>query len=320
MAAVAPGERPEADASVEETRKTPAWALYAHAVLGDDAAMGRLGRSLQDLVYLRSPAWAGHGVEALRRNPRPSALRWLAFWSRKAGTGKLLSDSAAALTALREELGLDADDVADLFLPTLGLDPAGERDLGAGCRAVLVDGAFELQRDDPTKPVPRKVQRNFDKLVSSLPRAREVAWNQLEAAMILERAWPRERWDALFGHNPLLREGMEHLLVVSEAEVLPAGRLPSGSGAVRVLHPLEAASATRAQWVHLTPPFPQLSRALEADVEAALASVAAEFETPIRGRVGKSVTFVVDGDGVQVDGRPMTEKILQEILCVCRSA
>ena len=305
------------------------WCLYARAVLGDDADMAALGRSLQDLVYLRSPAWAGHAVGVLRRNPRPSALRWIAFWSRKAGTKKLRRDAQEALDALVDELHLDADDLADLFLPTLGLDEHGRRPLGAGFHAALgPDGELELVHDDGggDEP-PRKIARNFAKLVSSLPGAREAALRQLELAMVLDRAWPVERWAVLFAGNPVLRGQLSELLVDAggrcTADSVDFGSIRDrgdGQAVVRVVHPLDLTPAERACWAHLRPPFPQLDRPIVADPKAALIALLPRGERAQReGRVGHVARFDLHDNDVVVTGRPATAKILNEILSVCRS-
>jgi hypothetical protein len=216
-------------------------------------------------------------------------------------------------------LELDADDLADLLVPTLGFDERGCRPLGAGFVAVWHSGGVDLDYDgDEVPPTPKKIARNLAKLRSNVPGARAAGFRQLELGMILERSWPMDRWLGLFGGSALLNPGLDQILCSVDHGPPRLGSEVRGSGRVRILHRLDITAEQARDWSHLRPPFPQLERPLEPDRELQLAALGAQAE-PSRGRLGKAFTFEVDGDGVRGEGRPLTEKILQEIIAVCRS-
>ncbi len=97
------------------------WVRYQRALLGDDAAMSALGEQLGDDVYTDSAAFAAHGVEVLRRNPTPAAVRWLDHYACKS-KGKLQKVAAQAIDSLVAERGLGRDDLVDLATPTTSDD------------------------------------------------------------------------------------------------------------------------------------------------------------------------------------------------------
>ncbi len=303
-----------------EAPRPARWTLFARALLGDDAQLGALGKSAQDLVYLHSPAFAGCAVAALQRSGKATALRWLAVWSRKAATGKLKRDAAAAMAVAIEELSLDDDDVADLLLPTLGFDARGVRPLGGGYRAVWHSGGLDLDYDGGEVPdkTPAKIERNLEKLRSAVPQAREASFRQLELAMVLGRSWPVPRWTALFGSNPLLVPGLDHVLCqVDGGQPVRATEVVDGAR-VRVLHRLDV-GADACDGSALAPPFAQLLRPVAADPEAELRAWAVQAGAEVAGRIGKVVRFEVDSDGVRVEGADADARMMNEILAVCRS-
>jgi len=93
------------------------WVRYQRALLGDDAIMDALGKKLHNDVYQHSAAYASHGVEVLRRNPTPAAIRWLDHYARKS-KGKLEKVAAGAMEQLVRDGGLERDDLVDLATPT----------------------------------------------------------------------------------------------------------------------------------------------------------------------------------------------------------
>ena len=123
------------------------WVRYARGLLGDDAELDALGKGLQVDVHRHSAAFAGHGVETLRRAATPTAIRWLDHWATRAETRKLGADAREALAALADERGLDREGLVDRAF--IGLAHADEV-----VRARL-EAAMHHRSPLDRRPVPR---------------------------------------------------------------------------------------------------------------------------------------------------------------------
>ncbi|MBX3248426.1 MAG: DUF4132 domain-containing protein [Myxococcales bacterium] len=93
------------------------WVRYQRALLGDDAAMDGLGKMLASDVYRFSADFAAHGVEVLRRNPTPAAVRWLEHYSHRS-KGKLEREAERAIRSLTSG-ELSRDDLVDRSMPRI---------------------------------------------------------------------------------------------------------------------------------------------------------------------------------------------------------
>lgn len=197
------------------------WVSYAVGVLGDDLLMSQLGAQLQSLVHGVSAHHATHGINALVRNPTPSAIRWLDHWSRKAETEKLKKDARQALLDLMELHGLSQDDLVDQATPSFDFSIQGELEFDyAGRPMTLVLDQFSqvTVRDDKgkvAKNLPRaRKEQDADALASAKERFKTIkkavagavktVLHRLEEAMIVDRRWAVERWKGFFLQHPLL--------------------------------------------------------------------------------------------------------------------
>jgi hypothetical protein len=187
---------------------------------------------------------------------------------------------AFALAAQR--LGLTVDDLSDRIVPRLGFDENAQRAFDYGPRQFTVrlgldlslsvcDGAGKLikalpsptRSDDADKAASALTE--WKALKAQLKQAARLQAPRLERALIGQRRWPLERWQALFPTHPLLRPFAVNLVwrAAGEDEAtvtfrpLEDGTLTNAhdepvelprSGQVWLAHPLELDDAERAAW------------------------------------------------------------------------
>jgi hypothetical protein len=205
---------------------------------------------------------------------------------------------AFALAAQR--LGLTVDDLSDRIVPRLGFDEHAERTFAYGPRQFTIRLGLDLSlqvRDATGKqikvlPSPARSD-DADKAASALAewralkaqlkQAARLQAPRLERALINQRHWPLEHWQALFMTHPLLRPFAVNLVWRAAGEdgatvtfrPLEDGTLTNAhdepvelppSGQVWQAHPLELDDAERAAWQQhcadydLKPPIAQMTR------------------------------------------------------------
>lgn len=198
--------------------------------------------------------------------------------------------------------------MADRVVPRLGFRDDGTRTFDYGVRQITAKLGIDLQvsvlggtkratslpkplaADDPARAA--QAQAEFKQLKAQLKHAIKQQTERMERALVTQRTWTTERWQALFLHHPLLRPLAITLVwgVVAEGETphdgspytllfrpLDDGTLTDAddttvtlpqTGHVRLVHPLDLDADTLRMWqqhladYEIAPPFAQLNRAV----------------------------------------------------------
>jgi hypothetical protein len=169
------------------------------------------------------------------------------------------------------------------FIARLGFDQTIQLKDSTGKRLTLLPRGNA--RDDEAKVA--AAQATWQVLKKHLAPAIKIQAERLENALSIQRAWTVERWRELFLQHPLLRSLAVNLVwgvldasgtsYTTIFRPLEDGSLTNAdddacalpaAGLIRMVHPIELNEDTRQSWLqHLTdyevtPPFPQLNRAL----------------------------------------------------------
>jgi hypothetical protein len=278
---------------------TAGWVLAAQGVFGDDDTVERLTPLIRAWPGEGAHARAVVGLDVLAAIGSDPALRRLHGLSLKGKFKALKSRAAERMSAVAEERGLTADQLADRLVPDLGLSAEGTVTLDYGPRqfAVAFDEALRLVVRDaagrPVKNLPKPGVNDDPELApaayqrfSALKKevrvlAQEQLW-RLELAMCLRRRWSPGEFADLLAAHPVLRHVVRRLIWgVYEQDVFVGGfrvaedltyadiedaryEIPEGAS-IGVAHPLELGSAV-AKWgsvfadYEILQPFAQLDR------------------------------------------------------------
>ncbi len=208
------------------------WVRYARGVLGNEENMDKLGKTLQQEVWRQSAAWAGHGVEVLRRSGCPSAIRWLDHWACNAKTNKLGKDTRTALNSMAQAADVTSEVLVDTaFIGLAGAEEAIQSRL---------EGAMITGRRWPA---------------------------ELFSSFVLGTGQANDLVGAVYGEE----DKVQTLFLVSEAPVDGDGKPVELAGQVGIPHPVELTDAQIATWSKLAKKahFEQLSRKFTRDPRAA---------------------------------------------------
>ncbi|MDE7299740.1 MAG: DUF4132 domain-containing protein, partial [Lachnospiraceae bacterium] len=210
------------------------WVLYAAALHGGAAIVGKLKQQIQEWPQCARGAIACEAVYALSLNPLPQALlavdgiaRNFRFRQVKAAAGKALDFAAGSLNISREEL-------ADRVVPDFGFDENMERYVDYGTRAFLAVLTPELELEVfETAQVPEKdagkaatrakrlktlpspgrkddaakaaaAYKEFKQLKKQLKTTVTSQKQRLEYALWSAREWRVDAWKQLFLKNPVM--------------------------------------------------------------------------------------------------------------------
>ncbi len=260
------------------------WLIFAAALLGDGAAIDRLGRRVETERRARRHKMARCCVEAICRSDQPAATAWLAHLARAAPTLPL---RMCAWSALNDR---GRDGPMPLALPSLGFDARGERPFDHGGRALTLrlrpGGTVAIfDGDRPLKALPtarraddpaavRAARARFATLKTDLAQTLTALKAALTESMVLQQ--PLADGAALLAHpvgfwivrGVIWRADVDFLLTEEGVPVDIRGHdlPPPDPAALRPVHPIALSAAVRDRWSSLLvasghrPPFPQLDR------------------------------------------------------------
>lgn len=277
------------------------WAMTVAGALGDTRILSVLNSWIPKWCDASRGKLAEYAAQAIALQGSDEALMLLdGLATRYRNKQRNIGAAAAqAFQAAAEARGLSADELGDRVVPAFGFDADGLRDLSWEGGAARAELGMDLkvswsdpESDKALKGLPASAPDALKAEVKDLAKLlREAAKSQaarLESALVRQRRWPVARWRELYETHPVLRAFATRLIwgVYGADGALarcfrryPNGlladatggleELPEADAQIGLVHPLELAAEVIAAWrAHLarfkvTPPFPQLDRAVE---------------------------------------------------------
>ena len=277
------------------------WAQTALGLLGDEGTAHRIGPRALRLAREGLKARAIALIDMLAKGGSDGALMHLSHLADHCKVTRVSNRAREHVANIAEQRGLSRVELADRIVPALGLDDPESRVLDFGPRRFRVAFDEELKpfvRDDKgvrLKDLPKPRQTDdatladaavlrFKGLKTALKTVARAQAIRLEQAMVAQRAWSREDFEAFFVRHPLTRELAARLLwsVLDDAkrpvtacrlaedgtladandEILepPAGAFFAIAHPVRLPVPLREAFMRQFADYEILQPFPQLSR------------------------------------------------------------
>jgi Domain of unknown function (DUF4132) len=196
------------------------WVLDALGLIGDDETVRRLSPLIR--------VWPGEGghkravnaLDVLAAIGSDVALMHLHGISQKVKFKGLKEKAVEKVDQIADELGLTADELADRLVPDFGLDPDGTLQLDYGSRQFVVGFDEQLKpyvteggvrrRDLPrpgSKDDAEAAPAAYRMFAGLKKDVRTIATDQirrLEGAMVNQRRWTSEQFQAFFVDHPLL--------------------------------------------------------------------------------------------------------------------
>ncbi len=258
------------------------WVLYAASIHGGEEIVPVLHAQIQEWPKKSRGAIAAEAVSALAINGGATALLLVDQISRKFKFRQVKDAASRALSYAAEQLGITVAELEDRIVPNLGFDERMEQIFDYGTRTfkVILTPALELEVFDENgkklknlpapgkKDEPEKAKAASDAYKLLKKQLKTVLNNQklrLEQALLSERLWPTDKWEALFVKNPVMHQfatgliwGLyeDHVLkdtfrymedgsfnTVDEDEY----ELPE-SGMIGLVHPIELDKENLAAW------------------------------------------------------------------------
>jgi len=278
-----------------------AWAFAALGFFGDEGTAHRMGPRALRLAREGLKARAEAFVELLAEGGSDGALMHLTHIADHCKVTRVSNRARELVASIAEQRGLTHAELADRIVPLLGLDDPQSRVLDFGPRQFRVAFDEELKpfvRDDQgvrLKDLPKPRQSDdatladaavlrFKSLKTALKTVARAQVIRLEQAMVTQRTWGREDFEAFFVRHPLTRELAARLLwsvldganrPVAACRIAEDGTLadadddlfepPAGAQfaiahPVRLPAPLREAFARQFADYEILQPFPQLAR------------------------------------------------------------
>ncbi len=119
--------------------------LYAAAIHGGSAAIGKLTRQIREWSQHGRSAIACEAVRALSLNPLPQALLAVDEMTRKSRSGQVRAAAAQVLQFAAVQRSLTREELADRIVPDFGFDGNAERYFDYGTRGFYVAVTAELE-------------------------------------------------------------------------------------------------------------------------------------------------------------------------------
>ena len=119
--------------------------LYAAAIHGGSAAIGKLTRQIREWSQHGRSAIACEAVRALSLNPLPQALLAVDEMTRKSRSGQVRAAAAQVLQFAAVQRNLTREELADRIVPDFGFDGNAERYFDYGTRGFYVAVTAELE-------------------------------------------------------------------------------------------------------------------------------------------------------------------------------
>ena len=275
------------------------WAMYFAIIHGGDSMVEYALKCIREWAENMRGAIAAEAVRAIALNGSSQALMAVDNLAHKFKQKQVKKAAAEAMESAAQELGITADELGDRIVPDLGFDDCMERIFDYGSRKfrVCLSMTLELEVFDEnnkklkTIPSPGKKDdeavakesnAQFKALKKQLKNVISIQKLRLETALMADRRWTKENWEALFVRNPVMRCFAESLIwaaysneecttfrymedgtfnTVDEDEF----ELPEGS-VIGLVHPIELDDETLNAWkeqlsdYEVTQQIPQLER------------------------------------------------------------
>ncbi len=119
--------------------------LYAAAIHGGSAAIGKLTKQIREWSQHGRSAIACEAVRALSLNPLPQALLAVDEMTRKSRSGQVRAAAAQVLQFAAVQRNLTREELADRIVPDFGFDGNAERYFDYGTRGFYVAVTAELE-------------------------------------------------------------------------------------------------------------------------------------------------------------------------------
>lgn len=119
--------------------------LYAAAIHGGSAAIGKLTKQIREWSQHGRSAIACEAVRALSLNPLPQALLAVDEMTRKSRSGQVRAAAAQVLQFAAVQRSLTREELADRIVPDFGFDGNAERYFDYGTRGFYVAVTAELE-------------------------------------------------------------------------------------------------------------------------------------------------------------------------------
>lgn len=277
------------------------WAMAIAGALGDTRILSVLNSWIPKWCEASRGKLAEYAARAIALQGGDEALMLLdALATRYRSKQRNIGAAAAqAFQSAADARGLSADELGDVVVPAFGFNEDGLRDFaweGGAARAELgVDlklGWSDPESDKALKGLPasapdaRKAEaKELGKLLREAAKSQTA---RLELSLVRQRRWPAARWRELYETHPVLRAFATRLVwgvYGADGALLRCFRrypnglladaaggleeLPEADARIGMVHPLELSTEATTAWrAHLarfkvTPPFPQLDRAVE---------------------------------------------------------
>src|SRR5260221_5026176 len=264
------------DCSVE-LLKGLAWALVAAGRADLAPALGNLAEACYKKVPNIGPRNVKVGnaaVAALAALAEPAAAAQLSRLRLRVKHPSSRATVDKALAALSKKTGISPDDLAEMSVPTFGLDASGERRLEVGgfVSELRVVGSHKVELrwfasdGRACSSVPAAIRKHFAEDLKRLKRDAKDASSmlaaqglRLERCFLNERSWPLDTWRKRFLDHPLTGTLTRRLIwQFDEALAIPStGQLvsvtdrpfePKKKAVVSLWHPLRSTPAQVLAW------------------------------------------------------------------------
>lgn len=276
------------------------WVVYAASIHGGEAIVPKLMHQIQEWPAHARGAMAVEGVKALALNGSAQALLLVDNISRKFKFRQVKVAAGEALHYAAEQMGMTKEELEDKIVPNLGFDETLKQvfDYGERSFTVYLTPALELEvfdgNDKKLKNLPAPGKRDneeqakaaYEQFKLMKKQLKTVVTNQklrLEQALLAERLWDTEKWQALFVHNPVMHQFAIGLIwgTYEDGELKDTFRyMEDGSfntmdeeeyelpenGRIGLVHPIELDKESLETWqeqledYEITQPFVQLKR------------------------------------------------------------
>lgn len=183
--------------------------------------------------------------------------------------------------AIRKKLTIE--ELADRIIPNFGFNRQGEREVDYGSRILKVTlkpdfsiSVFDVQKQKVSKsmPAPKKeddqekanqAREEFGDMASIVKRQSRVQRKRLEQVLKNKRTWPKDKWQAIFIENPVMRYMAAGLIwgIYKEGELLESFRYTENGtfitinetpftlpeeAVISLVHPIDLTDEALAKW------------------------------------------------------------------------
>lgn len=197
------------------------WAMYFAIIHGGDSMVEVALKCIKEWAENMRGAIAAEAVKAIALNGSSFALMSVDNLAHKFKQKQVKKAAAEAMETAAQALGITSDELGDRIVPDLGFNESMERvfDYGERKFKVYLSMSLELEvydennkklktlpapgkKDDET--VAKQSNAEFKALKKQLKNVISIQKLRLETALMADRRWKKENWEALFVKNPVM--------------------------------------------------------------------------------------------------------------------